>query len=103
MYAVLEFSDDTFEKQISAPGGWHALPFLPTLGLDGVWGTLLGIACMLVKIIFMLFVIIWIRWTVPRFRFDQVMRVGWKLLLPFAIANFIAYLIGIGVYDSLLK
>lgn len=84
-------------------GGWHAFPFLPTLGLDGVWATLLGIVCMLVKIIFLLFVIIWIRWTVPRFRFDQVMRVGWKLLLPFAIANFIAYLIGIGVYDSLLK
>lgn len=84
-------------------GGWHALPFLPTLGLDGVLATLLGIICLVVKIIFMLFVIIWIRWTVPRFRFDQVMRIGWKLLLPFAIANFIAYLAIFGVIDTLAK
>lgn len=84
-------------------GGWHALPFLPTLGLDGVLGTLLGIACLVVKVIFMLFVIIWIRWTVPRFRFDQVMRIGWKLLLPFAIANAVAYFVFFGIYETLLK
>ncbi|MBQ8723374.1 MAG: NADH-quinone oxidoreductase subunit H [Opitutales bacterium] len=84
-------------------GGWHALPFMPTLGLDGVLGTLLGIACLVVKVIFMLFVIIWIRWTVPRFRFDQVMRIGWKLLLPFAIANAVAYFVFFGIYETLLK
>lgn len=84
-------------------GGWHALPFMPTLGLDGVLGALLGIVCLVVKVIFMLFVIIWIRWTVPRFRFDQVMRIGWKLLLPFAIANAIAYFVFFGVYELLLK
>ncbi|MBP3301678.1 MAG: NADH-quinone oxidoreductase subunit H [Opitutales bacterium] len=84
-------------------GGWHALPFMPTLGLDGVLGTLLGIVCLVVKVIFMLFVIIWIRWTVPRFRFDQVMRIGWKLLLPFAIANAVAYFVFFGIYETLLK
>lgn len=84
-------------------GGWHALPFLPTLGLDGIPAAILGIVCMLVKIVVMLFIIIWIRWTVPRFRFDQVMRIGWKLLLPFALANFIAYLVGFGIWDGLLK
>ncbi|MBQ8445916.1 MAG: NADH-quinone oxidoreductase subunit H [Opitutales bacterium] len=84
-------------------GGWHALPFMPTFGLDGVLGTLLGIACLVVKVIFMLFVIIWIRWTVPRFRFDQVMRIGWKLLLPFAIANAVAYFVFFGIYETLLK
>ena len=84
-------------------GGWHAFPFLPTLGLAGVPAAILGVVCLLVKIVFMLFVIIWIRWTVPRFRFDQVMRVGWKLLLPFAIANLVAYLVGFGVWDGLLK
>lgn len=82
-------------------GGWHALPFLPTLGLSGVAGTLLGIACLVVKVIFMLFVIIWIRWTVPRFRFDQVMRIGWKLLLPFALANAVAYFVFFGIYETL--
>ncbi|MCD8283922.1 MAG: NADH-quinone oxidoreductase subunit H [Opitutae bacterium] len=84
-------------------GGWHALPFMPTLGLTGVAAAILGIICLIIKILIVLFIIIWIRWTVPRFRFDQVMRVGWQLLLPFALANFVAYVIGIGIYDALLK
>lgn len=84
-------------------GGWHAFPFLPTFGLTGVPAAILGIACLVVKIVFMLFVIIWIRWTVPRFRFDQVMRIGWKLLLPFAIANAVAYFVFFGIYETLLK
>ncbi len=84
-------------------GGWYALPFMPTLGLTGVLAALLGVVCLAIKIVIVLFIVIWIRWTVPRFRFDQVMRIGWKLMLPFALANFIAYLIGIGIYDSLLK
>lgn len=84
-------------------GGWHAFPFLPTLGLDGVLATLLGIVCFVVKVTIMLFIIVWIRWTVPRFRFDQVMRVGWTLLLPFAIANALAYFIFFGVYEALLN
>lgn len=84
-------------------GGWHALPFLPTLGLSGVPAALLGVVCFVVKVVFMVFVIIWIRWTVPRFRFDQVMRIGWKLLLPFAIANAVAYFVFFAVYETLLK
>lgn len=84
-------------------GGWHAFPFLPTLGLDGVLATLLGIVCFVIKVTIMLFIIVWIRWTVPRFRFDQVMRVGWTLLLPFAIANALAYFIFFGVYEALLN
>lgn len=84
-------------------GGWNALPFLPTLGLDGVLGALLGLVCLVIKVVFVLFVIIWIRWTVPRFRFDQVMRVGWKLMLPFAVANAIAYFVFFAIYETLLK
>jgi len=84
-------------------GGWNALPFLPTLGLDGVLATLVGLVCFIIKVVFVLFVIIWIRWTVPRFRFDQVMRVGWKLMLPFAVANAIAYFVFFAIYETLLK
>jgi len=84
-------------------GGWNALPFLPTLGLDGVLATLVGLVCFVIKVVFVLFVIIWIRWTVPRFRFDQVMRVGWKLMLPFAVANAIAYFVFFAIYETLLK
>lgn len=85
-------------------GGWNAFPFLPpSFGLDGVPGALLGVVCLAVKVLCVLFVIIWIRWTVPRFRFDQVMRVGWKLLLPFAIANAVAYFVFFAIYETLLR
>lgn len=82
-------------------GGWHVLPFLPTLGLSGVPAALLCLVCFLIKVVCVLFVIIWIRWTLPRFRFDQVMRVGWRLMLPFSIANAIAYFIFFGFYEAL--
>jgi len=39
------------------------------------------------KIFFFIFVFMWIRWTIPRFRFDQLMHLGWKTLIPIAIIN----------------
>jgi NADH-quinone oxidoreductase subunit H len=47
------------------------------------------------KIILMIFLFMWVRWTVPRFRYDQVMKIGWQKLLPLAIANLVAYAVGI--------
>ena len=41
------------------------------------------------KIAFFLFVFIWIRWTIPRFRYDQLMFLGWKVLLPLSMVNLI--------------
>jgi NADH-quinone oxidoreductase subunit H len=42
----------------------------------------------------------WVRWTLPRFRYDQVMNIGWKQLLPLSIANLIAYTIGIALLQK---
>jgi NADH-quinone oxidoreductase subunit H len=61
-------------------GGWHpGLPFLPSTGLWGfVWFS--------AKVAALLFVFIWLRGTLPRFRYDQLMDFGWKVLIPFAMA-----------------
>jgi NADH-quinone oxidoreductase subunit H len=45
----------------------------------------------------MIFFFMAIRWTVPRFRYDQVMRIGWRVLLPLSIANLLFYAIGIAL------
>jgi NADH-quinone oxidoreductase subunit H len=60
-------------------GGWNG-PFVAQLPL-------LGVAYFLLKVFFFLFLYIWIRGTLPRFRFDQLMNFGWKFLLPAAILN----------------
>ncbi len=66
-------------------GGWH-LPGLDPAD-DSLGVSLLKVLVFSVKTAFFLFVFIWVRWTVPRFRYDQVMRLGWKYLLPIALAN----------------
>jgi NADH-quinone oxidoreductase subunit H len=58
-------------------GGWHG-PFLPA-SLGWVW--------FLIKVFALLFFYIWMRWTLPRYRYDQLMEFGWKWLLPGAVLN----------------
>jgi NADH-quinone oxidoreductase subunit H len=50
---------------------------------------ILGVLFMFAKTIFFIFVFMWIRWTVPRFRYDQLMNLGWKILIPLSIVNLI--------------
>ena len=89
-------------------GGWNPLPWLPLSTLVGWlhlqnWPVVVGalsIVIFLVKVLFMIFFFMWVRWTVPRFRYDQVMRIGWQKLLPLALANLIVYAIGIAVIQT---
>jgi NADH-quinone oxidoreductase subunit H len=58
------------------------------VALDG--GLLYGLLCfgvLFAKIAFFIFVFMWIRWTLPRFRYDQLMHLGWKVLIPLSIFN----------------
>jgi NADH-quinone oxidoreductase subunit H len=57
------------------------------LGLSTNLATALGTFVMFMKIFFFIFFFMWIRWTLPRFRYDQLMRLGWKSLIPLAILN----------------
>jgi NADH-quinone oxidoreductase subunit H len=68
------------------------------------WGVnianVLGIMVLFAKICFFIFFFMWIRWTVPRFRYDQLMRLGWKTLIPLAIANIVVTGIVILLFDK---
>ncbi|HUJ45167.1 MAG TPA: complex I subunit 1 family protein [Opitutaceae bacterium] len=95
-------------------GGWNPLPWLPLEhllgGLQHVTGWhwwlnpfvmgIVSIAIFLAKVLFMIFFFMWVRWTVPRFRYDHVMRIGWRGLLPLAIVNLVVYALLIAVIQK---
>lgn len=66
-------------------GGWH-LPFL-NLPKNAWWAALIGHAIFMGKVLFICVFQIVLRWTLPRFRYDQLMTLGWKILLPLSMAN----------------
>jgi NADH-quinone oxidoreductase subunit H len=66
-------------------GGWHG-PFLPE-SLGWIW--------FLLKVAAILFFYVWMRWTLPRYRYDQLMHFGWKVLLPLAVVNLLATAAGV--------
>ena len=82
-------------------GGWNFLPFLADPWGAGWIGTLLSIAVFMGKVAFMVFFFIWMRWSLPRFRYDQVMSLGWNALLPLAIANLVLNTLLIALLDTL--
>jgi NADH-quinone oxidoreductase subunit H len=76
-------------------GGWHGPVFL---GLVPAWvSALLPVFWFALRVFFFLFLYIWIRGTLPRFRYDQLMAFGWKVLLPIAIANLVLTSLVVGL------
>jgi NADH-quinone oxidoreductase subunit H len=70
--------------------GGYNMPFIGSLGLSPNVVTLVGSFFFFLKILFLIFVFMWIRWTLPRFRYDQLMNLGWKRLMPLAVLNILA-------------
>jgi NADH-quinone oxidoreductase subunit H len=64
-------------------GGWS----LPGFDPHGIAGVLLSVLVFAVKTGFFVSIFVWVRWTLPRFRYDQLMKLGWKALLPLALLN----------------
>jgi NADH-quinone oxidoreductase subunit H len=76
--------------------GGYNFPFMNDLGLDQNVITIIGTMLLFAKITFFIFFFMWIRWTIPRFRYDQLMNLGWKGLIPLAVINiFLTGLFGI--------
>ena len=75
-------------------GGW-SIPFAPYLGLAYApgatpwWLGLLHVGCFLAKVVAFILFFIWVRWTLPRFRYDQLMKLGWLVFFELALANVI--------------
>ena len=70
-------------------GGWH-FPGIADPGSVGLVSTALKIGVLMGKVLSVILVIMLIRWTIPRFRFDQLMGLAWKVLIPLATANVVA-------------
>ena len=70
-------------------GGWNG-PFLPD-SMGWLW--------FLLKVSFLLFFYVWMRWTLPRYRYDQLMRFGWKFLLPLSVINLLVTAAGVLYFE----
>lgn len=72
--------------------GGYNLPFQNIIAshIDGNLLALLQFGCFFTKVIFGIFFFMWVRWTIPRFRYDQLMNLGWRILIPLAIFNILA-------------
>jgi NADH-quinone oxidoreductase subunit H len=75
--------------------GGYNMPFIGRFVTDPNMLSILGVVFLFGKIFFFIFFFMWIRWTIPRFRYDQLMHLGWKIFIPLSILNII--LTGAGI------
>ncbi len=79
-------------------GGWD-IPFWDE-GAPAAWKTALTLLAFMLKTTFFVFCYIWVRWTLPRFRFDQLMALGWKFLFPLVLAYIVLIAGAVWVLDA---
>ena len=71
--------------------GGYDIPFVNDDALAQSWGqnpvAILQALCLFGKVVIFIFFFMWVRWTLPRFRYDQLMNLGWKILIPLSLIN----------------
>lgn len=67
--------------------GGFDLPFFDETTVPVNIAAMIGVGTLLIKIVIFIFIFMWIRWTIPRFRYDQLMNLGWKTMIPLALLN----------------
>lgn len=104
MYFMAEYMNMIVGSAVAVTlflGGWHLFG-LENLG-GPFWSGVISVAIFSAKTALFLFVFIWVRWTLPRFRYDQLMNLGWKFLLPIALTSIVVTaIVWIGTQSKLL-
>ncbi len=67
--------------------GGYDIPFVQEANYDQNWMALFGVLALMAKVIGFIFLFMWVRWTIPRFRYDQLMNLGWRILIPISLFN----------------
>jgi NADH-quinone oxidoreductase subunit H len=81
--------------------GGYNFPLIYNYVTDPFWVSVVGFAVMMSKTLFFIFLFMWVRWTLPRFRYDQLMHLGWKVLIPLSIINIVLTGIGMWLTDKI--
>lgn len=104
-YLFAEYANMFISSAVMASlyfGGYN-FPGLTSLPLSHNAIAILGFIVFLIKILFFIFLFMWVRWTLPRFRYDQLMKLGWQVLIPLSIINIVLTGSGILLYDFFSK
>jgi NADH-quinone oxidoreductase subunit H len=104
-YLFAEYANMFISSAVMASlyfGGYN-FPGLTSLPLSHNAIAILGFIVFLIKILFFIFLFMWVRWTLPRFRYDQLMKLGWQVLIPLSIINIVLTGSGILLCDFFSK
>lgn len=67
--------------------GGYDIPFVDESSLTANTAAILGVLSLMAKVVCFIFLFMWVRWTIPRFRYDQLMHLGWRIMIPLALFN----------------